>query len=139
MFIEVAYLLCGIEAAARVDGVCIKMCNVKISWRATFSQETVEDEIGRIIQREAGQHLARLHCPLCPPAGPAGDKLLPSLLSCLSDGVGSVLDNPDRAARLGWLTQPSKVWIAARALRNRMVHEYIRDPALLAAAVTVAH
>ncbi len=37
------------------------------------------------------------------------------------------------------LTQPSEVWIAARALRNRMVHEYFRDPVLLAEAVTEAH
>ena len=69
----------------------------------------------------------------------AGDKLLPALLTCLGEGVGSVLDNLDRAARLGLLTQPSEVWVAARALRNRMVREYIRDPALLAEAVTEAH
>ena len=69
----------------------------------------------------------------------AGDKLLPALLTCLGEGVGSVLDNLDRAVRLGLLTQPSEVWVAARALRNRMVHEYIRDPALLAEAVTEAH
>ncbi len=69
----------------------------------------------------------------------AGEKLLPALLTCLGEGVGSVLDNLDRAARLGLLTQPSEVWIAARVLRNRMVHEYIRDPALLAEAVTEAH
>jgi hypothetical protein len=35
--------------------------------------------------------------------------------------------------------QPSEDWLAARALRNRMVHEYIRDPALLAQAVNEAH
>ena len=69
----------------------------------------------------------------------AGDKLLPALLTCLGEGIGSVLDNLDRAARLGLLTQPSEVWIAARALRNRMVHAYIRDAALLAEAVTEAH
>jgi len=69
----------------------------------------------------------------------AGDKLLPALLTCLGEGVGSVLDNLDRAARLGLLTQPSEAWIAARALRNRMVHGYIRDPALLAEAGTEAH
>ena len=69
----------------------------------------------------------------------AGDKLLPALLTCLGEAVGSALDNLDRAARLGLLTHPSEVWIAARALRNRMVHEYIRDPALLAEAVTEAH
>jgi hypothetical protein len=69
----------------------------------------------------------------------AGDKLLPALLAKLGEPVGSVLDNLDRAARLGLLAQPSDAWIAARALRNRMVHEYIRNPALLAEAVNEAH
>lgn len=69
----------------------------------------------------------------------AGDKLLPVLLDSLGEPVGSVLDNLDRAARLGLLVQPSEDWLAARALRNRMVHEYIRDPALLAQAVNEAH
>ena len=44
-----------------------------------------------------------------------------------------------RAERLGLLDQPSEIWLAARTLRNRMVHEYIRDPALLAQAVQEAH
>ena len=50
-----------------------------------------------------------------------------------------MLDNLDRAARLGLLDQPSETWLAARALRNRMVHEYIRNPAMLAQAVDEAH
>ena len=69
----------------------------------------------------------------------AGDKLLPTLLNRLGEPVGSVLDNLDRAARLGLLAEPSETWIAARALRNRMVHEYIRNPDLLAQAVNEAH
>jgi hypothetical protein len=69
----------------------------------------------------------------------AGDKLLPVLLERLGEPVGSVLDNLDRAARLGLLVQTSDEWIAARALRNRMVHEYIRDAAALAQALTEAH
>ncbi len=69
----------------------------------------------------------------------AGDKLLPALLARLGEPIGSVLDNLDRAARLGLLARSSETWIAARALRNRMVHEYIRDPALLADAVNEAH
>lgn len=69
----------------------------------------------------------------------AGDKLLPALLARVGEPVGSVLDNLDRAARLGWLAQTSESWLAARALRNRMVHEYIRQPALLAEAVNEAH
>jgi hypothetical protein len=68
-----------------------------------------------------------------------GDKLLPVLLERLGEPVGSVFDNLDRAARLGLLAQSSDDWIAARALRNRMVHEYIRDAAVLAEALNQAH
>lgn len=68
----------------------------------------------------------------------AGDKLLPALLSRLGEPVGSVLDNLDRAARLGLLARPSETWIAARALRNRRVPEYIRNSDLLAQAVNEA-
>ena len=68
-----------------------------------------------------------------------GDKLLPTLLARLGEPVGSVLDNLDRAHRLKLLEVPAEDWLAARALRNRMVHEYIRQPATLADAVTAAH
>jgi hypothetical protein len=53
--------------------------------------------------------------------------------------VGSALDNLDRAARLGLLAVNSETWMAARALRNRMVHDYIRNAAVLAEAVNAAH
>ena len=69
----------------------------------------------------------------------AGDKLLPALLARLGEPVGSVIDNLERAGRLKLLARPSEDWIAARALRNLMVHEYIRDPSLLAQAVNDAH
>jgi hypothetical protein len=69
----------------------------------------------------------------------AGDKLLQSLLTCVGEPVGSVLDNLDLAARLGLLAATSDDWIAARSLRNRMVHEYIRVPEVLAQAVNEAH
>lgn len=69
----------------------------------------------------------------------AGDKLLPALLTRVGEPVGSVLDNLDRAARLGLLAESSETWLAARALRNRMVHEYIRRPEALAGAVNAAH
>lgn len=69
----------------------------------------------------------------------AGDKLLPTLLACLGEPVSSVLDNLNRAARLGLLSVPAESWLVARALRNRMVHEYIRSPLALAEAVQAAH
>ena len=69
----------------------------------------------------------------------AGDKLLPTLLVCLGEPVGSVIDNLDRAARLRLLDASSDDWIAARALRSRMAHAYIRNPTVLAEAMTAAH
>lgn len=69
----------------------------------------------------------------------AGDKLLPSLLVAIGENVGSALDNLDRACRLGLLAATSETWIAARWLRNRMAHEYVRDPAVLSQAVIEAH
>lgn len=67
------------------------------------------------------------------------DKLLPALLARLGEPVGSVLDNLDRAHRLGLLQEPAEISLAVRALRDRMVHEYIRQPELLADAVNAAH
>ncbi len=69
----------------------------------------------------------------------AGDKLLPALLTRVGEPVGSALDDLDRAARLGLLRVDAEVWLAARALRNRMLREYIRKPDALAQAVNAAH
>jgi hypothetical protein len=69
----------------------------------------------------------------------AGDKLLPALLSRVGEPLGSVLDNLDRAARLGWLVQSSETRLAARTMRNRMVLEHIRNPEALSDAVNAAH
>lgn len=68
----------------------------------------------------------------------AGDRLLPELLRSLAEPVGSVLDNLDRAEKLGLLVS-SEAWVEARALRNRMVHEYVRNAAALAEALNEAH
>lgn len=67
-----------------------------------------------------------------------GDKLLPALLRMLGEAVGAALDNLDRAERLGWISS-SDNWMAMRRLRNRMVHEYVDDPAELADALQSAH
>ena len=66
------------------------------------------------------------------------DKLLPSFLAASGERTGSVLDNLRRAERLDLLEAPER-WLAMRALRNRLVHEYVEDPAELAAALTRAH
>ena len=68
----------------------------------------------------------------------AGDKLLPGVLAWLAEPVGPAIDNLGRAERLGWLDSAVD-WLECRQLRNFMIHEYVRDMALLAAALTKGH
>jgi hypothetical protein len=65
------------------------------------------------------------------------DKLLPALLRAAGEPVGSAIDNLNRLAALGLLDDPDH-WLAARALRNRLVHEYVQDLAQLADALAAA-
>lgn len=67
-----------------------------------------------------------------------GGALLPRLLEALLEPVGSVLDNLNRAERLGWIRSASD-WAELRLLRNRMVHEYVRDMQELVDALQAAH
>ena len=66
------------------------------------------------------------------------DKLLPEFLRSLAEPVGAVIDNLDRAEKLGLLGSADE-WLASRKLRNRMVHEYVRDAAELAEALNQGH
>ncbi len=67
-----------------------------------------------------------------------GGSLLPQLLAVMLEPVGSVLDNLNRAERLGWVRSASE-WAELRLLRNRMVHEYVRDAQELVDALHAAH
>ena len=66
-----------------------------------------------------------------------GDKLIPQLLRCFLETPGAALDNLNRMEKLGLLTSVVD-WVEARALRNRLVHEYVRDAAEFAEAVNRA-
>ncbi|WP_333607288.1 hypothetical protein [Arsukibacterium sp.] len=66
-----------------------------------------------------------------------GDKLLPATLAALGEKTGPVLDNLNKAEKYGWLSS-AESWLVARQLRNKMVHEYIEDPAILAEAINAA-
>jgi hypothetical protein len=67
-----------------------------------------------------------------------GDKLLPRVLEWLAEPVGPAIDNLARAERLGWVSSAAS-WIECRQLRNYMIHEYVRDMAVLADALTKGH
>ena len=66
------------------------------------------------------------------------DKLLPGVLNWLAEPLGPAIDNLARAERLGWIASGA-AWIECRQLRNFMIHEYVRDSAVLAAALTRGH
>lgn len=66
------------------------------------------------------------------------DKLIPALLRHLAEPVGPVIDNLNRAERLGWLGSTDD-WLQLRQLRNRMIHEYVKDPAVLCDALNAGH
>jgi len=57
------------------------------------------------------------------------DKLLPRWLLALAEAPGSQIETLNRAERLGVLTSTER-WLEARNLRNRLVHEYMTDPAM---------
>jgi len=63
-----------------------------------------------------------------------GDKLLPVWLQCLEEKTGAVIDNLDRAEKLGVLASADK-WLEIRQLRNQMIHEYIDSPLILSNAI----
>lgn len=67
-----------------------------------------------------------------------GDKLLPALLRLTGQPPAPVIDNLNLAEKWGWLPS-AQAWLDMRQMRNRMVHEYIRDPALLSDALNAAH
>jgi len=67
-----------------------------------------------------------------------GDKLLPAFLRAMAETPATMLENLDRAEKLG-LIRSADDWLTLRKLRNRMIHEYVADPAELTAALAAAH
>ena len=65
-------------------------------------------------------------------------KLIPELLRRMAETPGAALDNLNRMEKLGLLSSVVD-WIEARNLRNRMVHEYMRDAEDFANALNRAH
>ena len=66
------------------------------------------------------------------------DKVLPMLLRALSETPAAIIDNLDRAERLGLLDSVDE-WLATRQLRNQMVHEYVEDLSVLTSALQAGH
>lgn len=56
------------------------------------------------------------------------DKLFPRWLLALAEVPGSQIETLNRAERLGVLSSTER-WLEMRNLRNRLVHEYMSEPA----------
>jgi hypothetical protein len=67
-----------------------------------------------------------------------GDKLLPPVLGALGEKAVATIDNLDLGERLGFIDSVDD-WLAMRALRNQMVHQYIDDLIILTSALQRAH
>ena len=67
-----------------------------------------------------------------------GDKYWPAWLKAMQEVPGAVLENLDRAEKLG-LIAGSNHWLAVRQLRHLMVHEYLDPIETLLMALNQAH
>ncbi len=68
----------------------------------------------------------------------AGDKLLPAMLIWKGERTGAFIDNLNRAERLGWVISAQQ-WLEARALRNKLVHEYMVDAKVFTQSLLLAN
>lgn len=66
------------------------------------------------------------------------DKLIPRWLEVLAESPRSQIENLNRAERLG-VIESTENWLIARKLRNRLVHEYLRDAGAFAEALNQAN
>ena len=60
------------------------------------------------------------------------------LLAVWSEKSAAVIDNLDRAERLGLIGSADE-WMTMRNLSNQMGHEYVEDPAVLTSALQSGH
>ena len=67
-----------------------------------------------------------------------GDKYLPAWMKAMQEAPGAVLENLDRAEKLGLISSADQR-LAVRKLRNLMVHEYLDRMDTLHMALTKAH
>lgn len=67
-----------------------------------------------------------------------GNRLFPTLLDALAEDASlSMLDRLERLEKLGYLAS-TDTWLALRATRNRLAHDYPASPEELAAEVIQA-
>lgn len=117
--------------AARLDHlrrVVIKKCNYLIYTDEGLKQTDPQFRWLDAVEQNADltERLDAFVSRFCRLQDTLGDKLLPAYLSMQLEPIGTVLDNLNRAEKLGLIAS-----IKARSLRNNLVHEYAEDVELL--------
>lgn len=112
--------------------------HLSYSWNSLFSQ-TIEAEWVRNLEQDPGcaERLEAFVSRFGRMQDTMADKLLPRWLLALAEVPGSQIETLNRAERLGVLASTEQ-WLEARNLRNRLVHEYITDPARFAEDLLLA-
>jgi len=132
LHLPVTRFLQTLEIVAKEGG------HLAYSWNSLFSQSI---DVGWVARLE--------HTPACAEQLEAfvsrfgrmqdtmADKLFPRWLLALAEVPGSQIETLNRAERLGVLTSTER-WLEIRNLRNRLVHEYMTDPARFAEDLALA-
>ncbi|MEK6749731.1 MAG: hypothetical protein AABY83_11060 [Pseudomonadota bacterium] len=67
-----------------------------------------------------------------------GDKLFPRFLNFSGEKAGPMIDNLNKLEKLQFVPSAAR-WMAMRALRNKLVHEYLEDEVGFAEALNSAN
>jgi len=123
------------QLAARLDQlrrIVIKECNYLTYTAQGLKQADPEFHWLDAIDNNADltERLDAFVSRFCRLQDALGDKLLPVYLRMQLEPTGTVLDNLNRAEKLGLIPSVAD-WIEARNLRNNLVHEYTEDVDML--------
>jgi hypothetical protein len=102
--------------------------HLNYSWGRLFSQSIDANWVGRLeAEPELAERLEAFVSRFGRMQDTISGKLLPRWLMALAETPGSQIEVLNRAERLG-VVMSTERWLAARQLRNRLIHEYMTDP-----------
>lgn len=121
-----------------LDTVCREGRHLLITAERLFSQRIDEAWVAKLGENvELAERLDAFTARFGRMQDTLGDKLIPELRRVLLESPGAALDNLNRMEKLGLLSSVLD-WVEARNLRNRLVHEYLRDEQEFAGALNRA-
>jgi len=108
------------------------------SWKSLFSQSVDFEWVARLEQAPArAEQLEAFMSRFGRMQDAMAEKLFSRWLLALAEVPGSQIETLNRAERLGVLASTEQ-WLEIRNLRNRLVHEYMTDPAGFAEDLALA-